>query len=304
MQKNLWNKILDHTILYSFDKNGFARHMQDKEKENFSFSGIKRAIITGATSGIGFETAKTLGALGVELMLIGRDKEKAKKALSEIKGKVRFFFFDMSDLSAVSRFVTEEVQETVDIVIHNAGGMPEQKIPLNYGMEEIFGSQVVGPYLLTKLLIEQEKVTNDARFIFVSSGGMYLQRLNLEDLSYENHSYNKNIAYANAKRAQVILSEQLAEKYKDTDWKFSAMHPGWVDTPGVSQALPQFYSLMKNRLRTPSEGADTIVWLAMTKKDYENGQFWLDREIAPKYFLGLNKEKPLDLIQFCNDVVK
>lgn len=304
MEKSLWNKILDLTVLYSFDKNGFARHMQSKENENFSFSGKKKAIITGATSGIGFETAKSLGALGVELLLIGRDKEKAKKAMSEIKGNVKFFFFDMSDLTAISRFVNEEVQGPIDILIHNAGGMPEQKIPLSYGMEEVFGSQVIGPYLLTKELIEKHKVTTNARFIFVSSGGMYLQRLNLEDLSYENHPYNKNIAYANAKRAQVILSEQLAEKYKNTDWKFSAMHPGWADTPGVAEALPRFYRLMKNRLRTPSEGADTIIWLAMTKKDYENGQFWLDREIVPKYFLGLNKEEPVDLIKFCNDVVK
>lgn len=73
------------------------------------------------------------------------------------------------------------------------------------------------------------------------------------------------------------------------------MHPGWVDTPGVAHSMPWFYWLMKNRFRTPEQGADTIAWLALTDESYPSGKFWFDREQAPEYYFGFTKESPQDV---------
>ena len=105
--------------------------------------------------------------------------------------------------------------------------------------------------------------------------------------------YKGTEQYARAKRAQVTLNEMWADRFGDRGIRFHALHPGWADTPGVDDALPGFAKIMGPLLRTPEQGADTLVWLAADDAALEsNGGFWLDR--APRSIHKLRSTRATD----------
>ena len=102
--------------------------------------------------------------------------------------------------------------------------------------------------------------------------------LSLGDLQSDRGEYNGTRAYARAKRAQMLLTEEWAERTTNSTVSFHAMHPGWTDTPGVATALPRFRRVVGPFLRSPDQGADTIAWLGSdTAVAHERGGLWLDR---------------------------
>jgi NAD(P)-dependent dehydrogenase (short-subunit alcohol dehydrogenase family) len=107
-----------------------------------------------------------------------------------------------------------------------------------------------------------------------------------------HHGYDGVVAYARAKRAQVTLSEMLAERLEGRGIVVHAMHPGWADTPGVARSLPRFRAVLGPLLRSPSEGADTLVWLASSRglPCSTTGRFWLDRRTRAIHKLGRTRE--------------
>jgi dehydrogenase/reductase SDR family protein 12 len=281
----LIDQLLDASIVFSFDHSGFVRHCPHP-LERVDLSG-RHGIVTGASSGIGLAVAKSLVQQGMSCQVISRHLETLKNTfpLAECHG------LDMADLGKVYAFAQKEVKTPIDLLVHNAGAMPEALTVTKGGFEEMFASQVLAPFILTQALIDLRKLSDGCRVIFVSSGGMYLQKLDLSDLLFEKSPYNKYTGYANAKRSQVILAELFAQKYPH--YLFSAMHPGWADTPGVSGSMPLFKKILNNRLRSPEEGADTILWLA-TAPDYPNGKFWFDRKQAKTTLLNFNKSSQAD----------
>jgi NAD(P)-dependent dehydrogenase (short-subunit alcohol dehydrogenase family) len=130
-----------------------------------------------------------------------------------------------------------------------------------------------------------------ARIINVSSGGMYTQRVNLDDLQSEHGRYDGAAVYAVTKRAEVILTEVAAKHLAGTGVVVSAMHPGWVDTPGLASSLPRFHAATRVLLRTPEQGADTIVWLGAADAGAESsGDFWHDRAKRPTHRLPKTRQ--------------
>jgi len=108
---------------------------------------------------------------------------------------------------------------------------------------------------------------------------MYLSGIDLDELQNPQGRYDGARAYARAKRGLMILTELWAEELRDSGVVVNAMHPGWADTPGVQDSLPGFHKLTRLLLRTPEQGADTIVWLAAaTEAGNVSGKLWLDRE--------------------------
>ena len=106
---------------------------------------------------------------------------------------------------------------------------------------------------------------------------MYTARLDPPRMQMDAGNYDGVTAYALAKRAQVVMTQQWARRFGHVA-QFHSMHPGWADTPGVQQSLPTFRTLTRPLLRTPDEGADTITWLAAVEPvPGRNGSFWLDR---------------------------
>ena len=246
----------------------------------------RTALITGATSGLGRSTAESLARLGAQLILVGRNPEKTARVAEAIIGasgnsNVRTEIADLS-LMAEVRALAARQQAPIHLLVNNVGVLLPERRETQEGLETTFATNLLGHFLLTELLID--KLEAPARIINVSSGGMYTQRIRVEDLQMERGRYDGTVAYARTKRAQVILTEIWAERLRDRGIVVHSMHPGWADTPGVSDSLPTFYKLTKPLLRTPEQGADTIVWLcASPKAARTTGLFWHDRKPRPTH---------------------
>jgi NAD(P)-dependent dehydrogenase (short-subunit alcohol dehydrogenase family) len=187
----------------------------------------------------------------------------------------------MGDLDQV-RELAERVladHDRLDVLVHNAGALTAERHDASDGTEATVASQVVGPFLLTGLLFDRLVESAPSRVITMSSGGMYGAGLTVSKLEMPADSYRGAEQYARAKRAQVTLNNMWAERFGDLGVRFHSMHPGWADTPGVDASLPTFARIMGPLLRTPEQGADTLVWLAADDGEplESNGEFWLDR---------------------------
>lgn len=259
-----------------------------------------RAVVTGAGSGIGKATALGLARLGAEVVLAVRDERKGEAARAEIVAAVpdavvQIGLCDVSSPESVRRFAAEI--DRLDVLVHNAGVLPQERTVTAEGHELTFATHVVGPLLLTDLLRPLLAASDDARVVFVSSGGMYTQRLRADDPEYREGTYRGATAYARTKRMQVALVPLLAERYAAEGITVHGMHPGWANTPGVAGSLPGFHKLTGAFLRTSEEGADTIVWLAATPA-LRSGRFWHDRRERPTHLLPTTGEKPEDVVAF------
>jgi len=294
--------ILDRSIVFSFDRGGFLRHQRNFDSGSLKVDlRNKTCLITGANSGLGFETAKKLAKLGAQVILVCRNRSKGLETMAKIEGTVRLEILDVSDLKAIQQFVSDFEGSQLDILIHNAGVLPTAREETRQGNEMVFATHVLGPFLMTRLLLPKLLAAQSPRVIWVSSGGMYAQKLDLQNLQSVKSPYNGVTAYANAKRAQVILNELWAERFPSKEIVFNSMHPGWVDTPGVVKSLPRFWKVMKNRLRLPKEGADTIVWLAVCEKiAQETGKFWFDRCSVATHLFPWTRETKSEREQLWN----
>lgn len=244
----------------------------------------KVIVLTGFTSGIGLAAATKFGELGATLHLVGRDPGRTSSTAETLGSQgfdVRTSIADMGDLDAVRAIATEitSAHQHLDVLIHNAGALSADYTVSPQGFEMTVASQVLGPFLLTSLLLPLlDAGASSGRVIAVASGGMYPEKLDVQKLLAGPNSYNGVRAYARSKRAQVELNVEWARRCGSKPI-FQAMHPGWVDTPGVVKSLPRFHSMTKPVLRSVEAGADTIVWLADVDAEElgANGGFWLDR---------------------------
>jgi NAD(P)-dependent dehydrogenase (short-subunit alcohol dehydrogenase family) len=283
---------LDAAVVPGFSKIGFAirkRLGNWQPISSFDLRG-KTIVITGPTSGLGEQVARQLAPTGANLVLVARNEEKCARVIDEIASmctgnKPVFVRAEMGDLESV-RSACAAIQQQftqIDVLIHNAGALLNTRQMSPQGIEQTVASHVVGPFLMTTLLLP---LINGGRVVTVSSGGMYSSGLpvfdNGETLEMPAHKYGGSKQYAIAKRAQVTLTEMWAAREPRTE--FVSMHPGWADTPGVQESIPGFRRVTAPILRTASEGADTIAWLAaVSPLPGASGTFWSDREVRPTH---------------------
>ncbi|KAM7406823.1 hypothetical protein PAMA_002843 [Pampus argenteus] len=241
-------------------------------------------MITGANSGIGKATTQEIANRGGTIHMVCRNKERAEAAKDEIikqskNEDVHVHVVDMSSAREVWEFAQNFSQNnTVHVLINNAGCMVNQRELTEEGIEKNFATNTLGTYILTTGLIPALKKAEDPRVVTVSSGGMLTQKLNVDDLQFETGTFDGTMAYAQNKRQQVILTERWASQHKDIH--FSSMHPGWADTPAIQSSMPSFHAKMQSRLRTEAMGADTVVWLAVSPAATKqaSGLFFQDRK--------------------------
>jgi dehydrogenase/reductase SDR family protein 12 len=289
------DELLDATVVFSYTDVGPVVRRRLFHWEDLDARSLKGGIlvVTGATSGLGLAAAQRMAAMGASLRLLVRDPGRGARAKAAIlthapRADVDLFAADLGDLASV-RAVVDEIRSRearVDVLVNNAGGIVPQRRLSPDGYELTFATMVLGPFALTNglapLLQANRTAGGRARVINVVSGGMYSQGLHVDDLSMEREPYRGSVAYARAKRAMVVLTEEWARRWRDRDVVVHAMHPGWADTPGIATALPRFRSIVGPRLRTADEGADTIVWLAASAEAQQGtGRLWLDRRPRP-----------------------
>jgi NAD(P)-dependent dehydrogenase (short-subunit alcohol dehydrogenase family) len=282
---------LEVTVIGSFSRIGYAvreRLFDWTTPPERSLAG-NTVLVTGPTSGIGRAATDALAAFGARVVLLGRDPGRLSAVRDELvaaHGEDRFpmVVADMGSLASVHDVVARITasEPRLDVVVDNAGAINQERIDSPDGIEATLATMVVGPFVLVSGLLPLLRRTGGARVIAVTSGGMYAQRLRLDDLQWVTGPYDGTRAYASAKRAQVALIREWARRISPVEVAFSAMHPGWADTPGIAASLPGFHRLMRPVLRTPAEGADTIAWLAADPAAAgETGHLFLDRRRRP-----------------------
>jgi len=299
---SLLDTILDRTVVAGYANVGYRLRSRIWHAGDLRRMDGETVLVTGATSGIGLAAAEGFARLGASVRLLARSEERgerARAAVVEATGNrdVQVRRCDVSDLRDVRAFAAGLAAEEprLDVLVNNAGVLPAERTLSPDGNELTLATNVLGPFLLTNLLIPLLVESAPARIVNVSSGGMYTQRIHVEDLQSAAETFDGPTVYARTKRAQVILTELWAQRLAGSGVVVHAMHPGWVDTPGVASSLPRFHRLMRPLLRSAEEGADTIVWLgAAAEPGASSGDFWHDRTRRPTHRVPWTREPPAD----------
>lgn len=243
----------------------------------------RTVLVTGGNGGLGTAIVELLVEAGATVHITVRSADKGVQTVEEVQratggGDVHWWLLDLTDLDAVRSFAAEFTSEVevLDGLVHNAGAMFSERREVD-GIETTVLLHVVAPFLLThELLPALQRSDHPARVVWLSSGGMYTEGLDVAKLQSPD-DYEPARAYARAKRAQVELTKQLAARL-DERVVVQAMHPGWTATPGVERSLPGFNKVMGPLFRDPRGGADTAAWLIAAPEGARHaGSFWLDR---------------------------
>ncbi len=238
------------------------------------------AIITGASSGIGKETAKALAALGWRIIGVGRDKSRSLAAEAEIREaahgvQVEMLRADLAHLNETQRLAEEiaTLTDRIDVLVNNAGVMCSEQVITPEGFVENFAGNHLGPFLLTLRLLPLLKAAaadapaGSVRIINTSSDASEMTKgLNWDDLQLKQN-FDSGASYCNTKLANVMLARGLAKRLAADGIVAHSMHPGPVDTNFTSYVPERIAAYIKtlNQL-TPEEGADTVVWLATAEE--------------------------------------
>ncbi|KAI8485323.1 retinol dehydrogenase 12-like [Branchiostoma floridae x Branchiostoma belcheri] len=254
----------------------------------------KTIIITGANTGIGKETARDLAARGARVILACRDLTKAETAASEIRkstgnGNVVIEQLDLASLASVRNFATiiNEREPKVNILINNAGVGATPKWVTEDGFVLQFGTNHLGHFLLTNLLLDKLKNSAPSRVVIVSSVMHEWGKIDFDDISYEK-SYSPIGSYCQSKLANVLFMRELARRLKGTGVTVNALHPGWTRTelarhlattfgwaslPMVPVAAIFCYMFWKNA----KQGAQTTIHLVVDKElETTSGMYFSD----------------------------
>ncbi|MFZ4112214.1 MAG: SDR family NAD(P)-dependent oxidoreductase [Ilumatobacteraceae bacterium] len=316
---NFFSSLLDTAIVPGFSRIGFlarSRMNHWDQVSGYDLTG-KVVVITGPTSGLGKECVRILAPTGAQLVLVARNKAKCDDVISSVRDictgpEPVCVVAEMGDLQSVANAAREIAGRFSQVfaIVHNAGALLNSREESPQGIEQTVASHVLGPHLLTTVLLPN-LIATQGRVVTVSSGGMYSAELpNIDGkrtLEMRPDIYNGSKQYAIAKRAQVTLNEIWATKEHSVH--FDAMHPGWADTPGVQESIPAFRRITKPILRSPEQGADTIAWLSAVQPiPGASGSFWSDREVRSIHKLPTTRrsdtaEARTNLWNWCNQKI-
>ncbi len=307
---DLLDDAMDLAVVPGFSAIGYGVRRRIQSWKAPDLTG-RSVMVTGANSGLGKAAVIELGRCGASVHMVCRNPEKGDAARREVAAETgrdpALHICDISDLDSVRSFAEAFLAggEPLDVLINNAGVMPEKRQHTEAGFELTFATNVLGPFLLTELLMPLLEKSDDGRVITVSSGGMYSSGFDLDDPQLTGRDYKPTSFYAHTKRAEVMLTEEWADRAGMDGPRFFSMHPGWAVTPGMSAALPGFHKLMGPVLRDTAQGADTAVWLCGAT-GIESGRFYHDRKERPVHRLPGTAETRQDrqrLYGICREMV-
>jgi len=255
----------------------------------------KLVVITGATSGIGYYTAKKYAKNGANLLLINRNVEKSEKLKKEIESefniKCDYLIADLSRLQDIYDVAKKllQMKESIDVLIHNAGVYLTKKHITEDGLEKVFVVNYLSTFIINYILMKRLKEENKARIIMVGSEGhrFAVWGLKLDDLSFEKQRYTGLKSYGYSKTAQLLSMIVYSEYFKDSKVTINTMHPGAVLTESGKDngMLYQWYrkNILDKILKSPEISAEALYYLGVSKE--------IER-ISGKYFNLTTIEDP------------
>jgi retinol dehydrogenase-13 len=271
-------------------------------KEDFK---NKLIVITGATSGIGYLTARTYAAHGANLMCINRNPQKSEALRREIEngfgGSCEYMISDLSRLQDVFRVSNElaQLKTPIDVLIHNAGVYLTKKTLTSDGFEKVFAIQYLSSFILNYILRDKLKAQEKARIIMVGSEAHRFEAwgLRVDDLNWEQRRYSGLKSYGSAKLAQLLSMIVFKELFQNTGVTINTMHPGAVKTETGQENGPVYKWFKRNfidkTLRSADISAEALYYLGVSKEvEGVSGKFFnltteeepappaLDREVA------------------------
>jgi retinol dehydrogenase-13 len=265
----------------------------------------KLVIITGATSGIGYHTARKYAAHGANLLCINRNLQKSESLCLEIENefgvKCDYKIADLSNLKDIYRVAEEllKLNTPIDVLIHNAGIYLTKRELTTEGLEKVFVIQYLSSFIINFILIDKLKSQEKARVIMVNSEGHRFAAwgLRLDDLNWEKRRYSGLGSYGSAKLAQLLSIIVFDEHFQNKGVSINAMHPGAVKTDTGRENGPVYRWYKKNfldkTLKSPEISAEALYYLGVSKEvEAVSGKFFnlttleepappaLDREVA------------------------
>jgi len=258
----------------------------------------KTVVITGANTGIGKHTALDLSRRGAKVVILCRNVERGEAAAEEIRketeGEVVVHRCDLASLKSV-RECAEQLGnslEKVDILINNAGVMTCPESRTEEGFEMQFGTNHLGHFLLTNLMLPLiKRAAPGARIVNVSSLAHEQGSMQWDDLNWEKNPYSAINAYSQSKLANILFTKELARRGEGSGVTVYSLHPGVINTDLGRHIKDTFgplgqcmFSLMKPFIKTVASGAQTTLYCAVDESIAEHsGRYYSDcRETRPK----------------------
>jgi len=250
----------------------------------------KRAIVTGASGGLGAEAARALASAGAEVVLTARDLPKAREVLDGIRSstgneKLAVMELSLDSQESVRSFAAAflEKYDSLNILLNNAGVMACPLQRTKEGYEYQFATNHLGHFLLTCLLVPALKKGAPARVVNVSSGGHRFGPVDFDDIQFERREYDKFLSYGQAKTANVLFSVELDRRLKDSGVRSNALHPGAILTDlgryMTQEDLERLMSMAPSgglQFKSVEAGAATSTWAASAPELAEVGGTYLE----------------------------
>ncbi len=256
----------------------------------------KTCLITGATSGIGKQTAIALARQGVKVIFTYRNEEKAietqKFITAETGTKSEMYYCDFSSLNSIRSFAEKFKAEhqRLDVLINNAGIWEPKRILSVDGIEMNFATNHLAPFLLTNLLLDVLIKSNPARIINVASGAHKNVEINFDDLEMKQN-FGGFKAYSQSKLGNVLFTKSLARKLADKNVMVYSLHPGVVSTNIFNNMGKFAASLMKLFLISAEKGAQTTIYLATVNEiNSPSGSYFSRKKVVSSSRISNSKE--------------